>query len=116
MQYVTEPAEGERQNVKWYWLAFEPNPHSGSLDFEDLSAGTRRLIRLLVSLIFDQSNVMLVEHPEDSIHRGLLIKLLDILRGYSDQSQLILSSHSSVVFNTLRSNGDPIADDGGQHN
>ena len=44
---------------------------------------------------------MLVEHPEDSIHQGLLRKLLGVLRTYSGQSQLILSSHSSVVFNTL---------------
>jgi len=91
----------EQEDGKWYWFAFRPNPQSESLGFKSLSAGTQRVVRLLVSLIFDQSSVMLVEHPEDSIHRGLLRKLLDVLRTYSDQSQLILSSHSSVVFNTL---------------
>ena len=44
---------------------------------------------------------MLLEHPEDGIHRGLLGKLIDVLQTYSIQSQLIISSHSSVVFNML---------------
>jgi ABC-type branched-subunit amino acid transport system ATPase component len=85
----------------WYWFAFQPSlqPHQFSLS--DLSAGTQRILRLVVSLIFDQSAVMLVEHPEDSIHRGLLRKLFGVLQTYSDQSQLIMSSHSSVVFDIL---------------
>ena len=73
--------------------------------FNALSAGTQRIVRLIVSLIFDQSSVMLIEHPEDSIHRGLLRKVIDVLQGYSDQHQMILSSHSAVVFDTL----DPMA-------
>ena len=44
---------------------------------------------------------MLLEHPKDGIHRGLLRKLIDVLRNYSDQTQLIASSHSPVVFNAL---------------
>jgi predicted ATPase len=44
---------------------------------------------------------MLLEHPEEGIHRGLLRKLVDLLRDYSDQTQLIVTSHSPVVFNTL---------------
>jgi predicted ATPase len=85
----------------FYWLTFSPNAASNSLSFSQLSTGTQRLIQLIVSLVFDQSSVMLIEHPEDSIHQGLLRKLIDVLRTYSDQNQLILSSHSSVVFNTL---------------
>lgn len=86
---------------KWYWLGFQPGLQSNWFSLNDLSAGTQRIIRLIVSLIFDQSAVMLVEHPEDSIHRGLLRKLLGVLQTYSDQSQLIVSSHSSAVFDTL---------------
>jgi predicted ATPase len=44
---------------------------------------------------------MLLEHPEDGIHRALLRKLIDLLQTYSDQTQLIVASHSSIVFNTL---------------
>jgi predicted ATPase len=91
----------EAETKRWYWLNFQPSLQSNRFSFSDLSAGTQRIIRLIISLIFDQSAVMLVEHPEDSIHRGLLRKLLGVLQAYSDQSQLIMSSHSTVVFDTL---------------
>jgi predicted ATPase len=44
---------------------------------------------------------MLLEHPEDGIHRAPLRKLIDLLQGYSDRSQLIVASHSAAVFNTV---------------
>jgi len=87
-----------------YLPAFLPSlhpPQSNYLGFANLSAGTQRVIRLIVSLLFDKSSVMLVEHPEDGIHRGLLRKLIGVLQTYSDESQLIVSSHSAVVFNAL---------------
>ena len=84
----------------FYLFRFQPSERSG-FPFSSLSAGTQRIIRLIVSLLFDQSSVMLIEHPEDSIHRGLLRKVIDVLQGYSDQHQLIISSHSPVVFDTL---------------
>ena len=98
---VFEPSSKKLKMEEYYRLSFQPNSQSSYFNFGNLSAGTQRIIRLLLSLIFDQSSVMLVEHPEDSIHQGLLRKLLGVLRMYSGQSQLILSSHSSVVFNTL---------------
>ncbi len=85
----------------FYGFGYQTSPGHSRFYFPALSAGTQRTICLIVSLIFDQSSVMLIEHPEDSIHRGLLRKVISILRTYSDQSQVILSSHSSVVFNTL---------------
>jgi hypothetical protein len=99
----TPPGQIARQEEtdKLHVFGFQPSHQQRYFRLGDLSAGTQRIIRLIVSLIFDKSAVMLVEHPEDTIHRGLLRKLIDLLRAYSDQSQLILSSHSSVVFNTL---------------
>jgi hypothetical protein len=88
-----------------YFIRFRPaapSPRSlEALHFNDLAAGTQRLVRIVVSLVHDQSAVMLLEHPEDGIHRGLLRKLIDLLQGYSDRSQLIIASHSTVIFNTL---------------
>ncbi len=69
--------------------------------FGDLSAGTRRAIRLVTALLFDDSTVMLVEHPEDGIHRGLLKKLMAVLKEYSGEKQVMLSTHSSAVVNAL---------------
>jgi predicted ATPase len=85
----------------WFQPSLEASASSRDFDFADLSSGTQRVIRILVSLIFDESAVMLLEHPEDGIHRGLLRKLIDLLQKYADPSQLIVSSHSPLVFNTL---------------
>jgi ABC-type branched-subunit amino acid transport system ATPase component len=102
----TKSEDHKEQTEKWYWFYFQPSLQAVRgrrflIPFENLSAGTRRVFRILVSLIFDQATVMLLEHPEDGIHRGLLGKLIDVLQTYSIQSQLIISSHSSVVFNML---------------
>jgi hypothetical protein len=99
------PQGSEAETEKWHWIAFTPYLRPGEaplyLSFNDLSDGTQRVIKILVSLIFDRSGVMLLEHPEDGIHRGLVRKLVDLLRVDSDQSQLIVASHSPVVFNSL---------------
>jgi predicted ATPase len=71
------------------------------LKYRDLSEGTRRVIRILLALLFDRPSVMLLEHPEDTIHPGLLRKLISLLRTYSDETQVIIASHSPAVFNSL---------------
>ena len=45
---------------------------------------------------------MLLEQPEDCIHPGLLYKLLDLLRTYSHQTQVIFSTHSLEVLGAMR--------------
>jgi len=72
-----------------------------NLVFADLSDGTRRIIRLVTSLIFDQRSLMMIEQPEDAIHPGLLYKLIDLLKTYSDRTQVILATHSPTVLDTL---------------
>jgi hypothetical protein len=64
-----------------------------------LSEGTRRVIRLLTHLLYDENSCMLLEQPEDCIHMGLLEKIIDILRTYSHRTQLICTTHSPQVMN-----------------
>jgi len=71
-----------------------------TLGIDELSFGTRRVLSLVLSL-FDASSVALFEHPEDAIHRGLLVKVVELLRSYSTKSQLIIATHSPAVFNLL---------------
>jgi energy-coupling factor transporter ATP-binding protein EcfA2 len=71
------------------------------LMYTDLSLGTRRLLRILVSMIHDRSSVLLLEHPEDGIHAGLLQKLTPLLKTYGDPAQFVITSHSSNVFDQL---------------
>ena len=67
--------------------------------FGDLSFGTRRLLRLMLSLVADKATVMLIEHPEDGIHRGLVQKVFAVLRSYRQRTQVIVATHSTSVLN-----------------
>ena len=89
-----------------YFIKFEPLSGvagaGGRFDFSDLSAGTRRVIAVLVSLLFDKRALMLVEEPEDSIHPGLLRKLIGIIRTYSHRTRFVRATHSPHVIDMLR--------------
>lgn len=91
----------------FYFIGFVPSGtvHIGDLppyrQYSDLSHGTRRVLRILLAVLFDKSSVMLLEHPEDGIHPGLLKKLIGLLKSYASPSQLICASHSAEVFNML---------------
>lgn len=69
--------------------------------YANLSAGTRRVIRAVLALVFDLKSLMLVEQPEDSIHSSLLEKLLDVFRSYSGRTQFVFSTHSSMALNIV---------------
>ena len=69
--------------------------------YSGLSAGTWRILQLLTYLVFDKNSCMLLEQPEDSIHPGLLAKVVDILRTYSGRTQLICTTHSPRVMNLV---------------
>lgn len=73
--------------------------------YKGLSSGTWRTIRLLTYLVFDQASCMLLEQPEDFIHPGLLEKLIDIIKSYSSQTQVITTTHSSKVMNLVGPSG-----------
>ncbi len=92
--------------TKLYYPTFCPSADMGGtgsyFGFRELSIGTQRVIRMVVSMLFDERSLMLIEQPEDSIHPGLLRKLLDLFRTYSDRSQLIFSTHSPTVLDMLR--------------
>jgi predicted ATPase len=92
--------------AKIYQLLYMPSKQMGGAGrlrrFSELSDGTRRVIRMVTHLLFDKRSLMLMEQPEDSIHPGLLRKLIDLLRSYSDRSQIVFTTHSSDVLDILR--------------
>jgi ABC-type Mn2+/Zn2+ transport system ATPase subunit len=96
------PAARKPENRSLYVLEVAPSGSgpSDSFAYGELSAGTRRIIRLLVSLLSDDSSVMLLEQPEDSIHAGLTSKLLGLLKTYKERT-VVLTTHSATMFNAL---------------
>lgn len=85
-----------------YFVAFVPAGSTESVDYNGLSLGTRRVLRIIASALLDQSTVMLTEQPEDSIHSGLMKKVIGFLRQYSARTQIIMASHSANVFNKMQ--------------
>lgn len=101
--------EGDIPDETLYFVRFMPCAGlAGGLrwfDSSGLSAGTWRVTQLLTYLLYDASSCMLLEQPEDSIHRGLLSKLIDLLRVYSGDTQLICTTHSPRVINIVGAEG-----------
>lgn len=92
-----------------YALSFVPGDGLAgagrSFRYSGLSAGTWRILQLFTYLIFDRNSCMLVEQPEDSIHPGLLEKVVDVLRSYAGRTQLICTTHSPAVMNLIGAKG-----------
>ena len=90
----------------FYFIQYLPSGaagfrHRDFVPFSALSHGTRRMMRIVLALVFDESSVMLLEHPEDGIHPGLLNKLMSVLKSYSNPMQTVAASHSPEVFNAV---------------
>ena len=99
------PKDGAALNIKLFIPRLKPAAHMGGaggyFSFSELSIGTRRVVRIIASMLFDKRSLMLMEQPEDSIHPGLLRKLIDQLRTYSYDTQMLFTTHSLEVLDIL---------------
>lgn len=85
----------------YHYVRFLPSGSRTGVDYNELSLGTRRILRIITAVLLDQSAVMLMEQPEDSIHSGLMKKLIGFLRQYLSSTQIIMATHSANVFNKM---------------
>lgn len=68
----------------------------GHLDLLALSDGTLRVIEILASVLGSApGSVTLIEEPETGIHPGLLGKVVDELKAYAHDRQIVIATHSS---------------------
>jgi len=84
-----------------YFLRYVPAGHLGGFGFDDLSFGTKRIVSLFTSVLYDSSSVCLVEQPEDGVHLGLLDKVTPLLKTYSIYSQFVFTTHSPAILNRI---------------
>jgi ABC-type multidrug transport system ATPase subunit len=84
-----------------YFVDFTPSSHTTSFSFDKLSYGTKRIVQLVVSMLSDDSDISLIEQPEDGIHPALLHKLIPFMRNYAEGKQVIVASHSPAVLNSV---------------
>ncbi len=74
---------------------------ANTLSPSQLSEGTFKTISLLFYLMTDQSTAMLIEEPEVCVHHGLLSSIVELIKSYSAQKQIIISTHSDFVLDKV---------------
>ena len=62
-----------------------------------LSEGTFKTITLLFYIITETSSLLLIEEPEVCIHHGLLSSIIEIIKDYSRDKQIFISTHSDFI-------------------
>lgn len=72
-----------------------------SLSPSQLSEGTFKSITLLFYLMTERSSILLIEEPEVCVHHGLLSSIVELIKTYSRQKQIVLSTHSDFVLDQI---------------
>lgn len=80
-------------------LEFFVNNHW--LKWNQLSDGTRRMFYIITELATLDKGTYLLEEPELGIHPHQLSRLMDFIKEQSESKQIILTTHSPEVLNTL---------------
>jgi len=72
-----------------------------ALSPSQLSEGTFRTLALVFYLITDKGSLMLIEEPEVCVHHGLLSSIIELIKMYSKDKQIIISTHSDQILDSL---------------
>lgn len=75
--------------------------NGNTLSFNQLSEGTFKTLGILFYIITDKSKLLLLEEPEVCIHHGLLASVIEIIKSFSRQKQIVISTHSDFVLDAL---------------
>jgi AAA15 family ATPase/GTPase len=71
------------------------------LTTNQLSEGTFKTITLLFYLITESSKALLLEEPEVCVHHGLLSSIIELIKTYSKEKQIIITTHSDFVLDEV---------------
>ena len=66
-----------------------------------LSEGTFKTLALVFYLVTDKSPIIMLEEPEVCVHLGLLNSIVELIRIYSKNKQILISTHSDSVLDKL---------------
>lgn len=73
------------------------------LNWYELSDGTKRVFYIISQLFFPQKGLCLIEEPELGLHPDQLYKIMQFLKSQAEHKQIIVTTHSPQVLNTLSS-------------
>jgi ABC-type Mn2+/Zn2+ transport system ATPase subunit len=74
---------------------------TSQLSFNQLSEGTLRTLAMLFYITTDKSELLLLEEPEVCVHHGLLNSVVEIIQQFSHRKQIIISTHSDAVLDSV---------------
>ena len=66
-----------------------------------LSEGTFKTLAMVFYLMTGFGKVILLEEPEVCIHHGLLSSLIELIKQYSSEKQVFISTHSDFILDEL---------------
>ncbi|MEM8525521.1 MAG: ATP-binding protein [Bacteroidota bacterium] len=72
-----------------------------SMSFNQLSDGTFRTLALVFYVISDENEILLIEEPEVSVHHGLLLSIMELIKQESKRKQIVVSTHSDLVLDRV---------------
>lgn len=75
-----------------------------SLSPNQLSEGTFKALALIFYVITDKSSLLMIEEPEVCVHHGLLSSIVELIRVYSHEKQIFISTHSESVLDRVEIN------------
>jgi predicted ATPase len=73
-----------------------------NLSPSQLSEGTFKTLALIFYLVTDKSSILMIEEPEVCVHHGLLNSIVELIDIYSEDKQIIISTHSESVLDKLQ--------------
>ncbi|MBI1394652.1 MAG: AAA family ATPase [Betaproteobacteria bacterium] len=72
-----------------------------TLSPSQLSEGTFKTLALIFCLVTDSSTLLMIEEPEVCVHHGLLSSIVELIRVYSSEKQILVSTHSDSVLDKV---------------
>ncbi len=66
-----------------------------------LSEGTFKTIILIFYIVTQASTILMIEEPEVCVHHGLLSSIMELIKTYSREKQIIISTHSDFVLDMV---------------
>lgn len=72
-----------------------------TLSPSQLSEGTFKTLALIFCLVTDRSSILMIEEPEVCVHHGLLSSIIELIKMYSSEKQIFVSTHSDSLLDRV---------------
>ena len=72
-----------------------------TLSPSQLSEGTFKTLALIFCLVTDRSSILMIEEPEVCVHHGLLSSITELIKIYSAEKQILISTHSDSLLDRV---------------